>query len=94
MLLYRDAGLLGPDFVFSHCNILYDRTSPDDEIWAVMKEYDCAIASTPEDELGTAHGNPTAFQAVERGVRCGLGAVRPSTYVRSATLTFHRTVSP
>lgn len=76
---WRDAGLLGPDVVFSHCNCLYDRTDPDDEMWEAMKENDCAIASTPVDELGMAHGNPVAIEAVQRGVKCGLGAVR--TYV-------------
>ncbi|KAH9938082.1 Metallo-dependent hydrolase [Fomitopsis serialis] len=71
---WRDAGLLGPDVVFSHCNCLYDRTDPDDEMWEAMKENECAIASTPVDELGMAHGNPVAIEAVQRGVKCGLGA--------------------
>ncbi|KAI0700735.1 Metallo-dependent hydrolase [Cytidiella melzeri] len=70
---YRDAGLLGPDFVFSHCNELWDHPEPDDEMWAVMKDHGCAIASTPVDELGMAHGLPVAFEAVQRGVKCGLG---------------------
>lgn len=74
ILTMRDAGLLGPDIVFSHCNCLFDRTDPDDEMWAAMKEYDCAIASTPVDEMGMAHGNPVAMEAVRRGVKCGLGA--------------------
>lgn len=67
---------MGPDIVLSHCNELYHHTEPDDEMWAIMKEYNCGIASTPVDELGMAHGNPTAFEAVERGVKCGLGVVR------------------
>ncbi|KAI0747322.1 Metallo-dependent hydrolase [Irpex lacteus] len=71
---YRVAGLLGPDIVFSHCNELWDHPEPDDEMWAVMKSYGCAIASTPVDELGMAHGLPVAFEAVQRGVKCGLGA--------------------
>ncbi|KAI0089092.1 Metallo-dependent hydrolase [Irpex rosettiformis] len=71
---YRDAGLLGPDIVFSHCNELWDHPEPDDEMWAVMKNNGCAIASTPVDELGMAHGLPVAFEAVKRGVKCGLGA--------------------
>ncbi|KZT66045.1 Metallo-dependent hydrolase [Daedalea quercina L-15889] len=70
---WRDAGLLGPDVVFSHCNCLYDRTDPDDEMWEAMKDNECAIASTPIDELGMAHGNPVAIEAVQRGVKCGLG---------------------
>ncbi|KAI0346824.1 Metallo-dependent hydrolase [Trametopsis cervina] len=71
---YRDAGLLGPDIVLSHCNELWDHTEPDDEMWGVMKSNGCAIASTPVDELGMAHGLPVAFEAVQRGVKCGLGA--------------------
>ena len=57
--------------------MLYDRTALDDEAWDILKKYDSAIASTPEDELGMAHGNPVAFEAVERGVKCGLGVVSP-----------------
>lgn len=76
IITWRDAGLLGPDLVFSHCNCLYDRTDPDDEMWEVLKENGCAIASTPVDELGMAHGNPVAIEAVQRGVKCGLGVVR------------------
>ncbi|KZT05548.1 Metallo-dependent hydrolase [Laetiporus sulphureus 93-53] len=74
ILKWRDGGLLGPDVIFSHCNSLYDRTDPEDEMWTAMKEYDCAIASTPVDELGMAHGNPVAMEAIQRGVKCGLGA--------------------
>ena len=48
---------------------------PDDEMWAVMRAHGCAIAATPVDEMGMAHGLPVAFKAVERGVKCGLGAV-------------------
>lgn len=76
ILDYRDAGLLGPDIVFSHCNELWDHPDPDDEMWTVMKNNGCAVASTPVDELGMGHGLPVAFEAVERGVKCGLGAVR------------------
>ena len=47
----------------------------DDEQWAVMKATGTSIASTPEDEMGMEHGNPVAFDAVERGVKCGLGVV-------------------
>ncbi|KAH9951432.1 Metallo-dependent hydrolase [Amylocystis lapponica] len=73
ILTMRDADMLGPDVVFSHCNGLHSRTAPDDEAWAAMKQYDCAVAATPADELGMAMGNPTAFDAVQRGVKCGLG---------------------
>ena len=48
-------------------------------MWAVMKDNGCAIAATPVDELGMAHGLPVAFEAVERGVKCGLGVVRISS---------------
>lgn len=61
--------------MFSHCNCLFERTDPDDEMWEAMKEHGCAIASTPVDELGMAHGRPVAMEAVRRGVKCGLGAV-------------------
>ena len=64
----RDAGMLGPDMIFSHCNDLFHRTDPDDEMWAAMKDNDVAIASCPVDELGMAHGNPVAIDAVRRRV--------------------------
>ncbi|KAL6309765.1 hypothetical protein BKA93DRAFT_814686 [Sparassis latifolia] len=73
ILTWRDGGLLGPDVLFSHCNVLFDHTDPDDEMWAAMKDNGCAIASTPCDELGMAQGNPVAMDAVNRGVKCGLG---------------------
>lgn len=47
----------------------------DDEMWNAMKEHKCSIASTPADELNMAHGNPVALEAVDRGVKCGLGIV-------------------
>ena len=75
ILTYRDRGLLGPDVVLSHCTELADHTDVDDEMWATLKQTGAAIASTPEDEMGMAHGNPIAFEAVERGVKCGLGVV-------------------
>lgn len=75
ILAYRDRGLLGPDVVLSHCNELADHPEPDDEMWAAMKASGASVASTPLDEMGMAHGNPVAFEAVERGVKCGLGAV-------------------
>ncbi|KAI0082515.1 Metallo-dependent hydrolase [Panus rudis PR-1116 ss-1] len=74
ILKWKDAGILGPDVVFSHCNELWGHTDPGDKMWAAMKESGAGVASTPEDELGMAHGNPVAFKAVERGVKCGLGA--------------------
>ncbi|KAI0638490.1 Metallo-dependent hydrolase [Trametes polyzona] len=73
ILQWRDAGLLGPDVVFSHCNVLAERTRPDDEMWAALKESGAAIAATPADELGMAHGNPVSQDALRRGVKCGLG---------------------
>lgn len=75
ILTWRDAGMLGPDVLFSHCNVLADRQAPDDEMWAAMKESGAAIGSTPEDELGMAHGNPVAFDALKRGLKVGLGVV-------------------
>ena len=55
--------------------MLFDKQALDDESWAALKENGCAIGSTPEDELCMAHGNPVAFEAVDRGVKCGLGIV-------------------
>lgn len=72
---WKKAGLLGPDVVFSHCNVLWNHPELDDDMWKAMKEHKCAIASTPADELNMAHGNPVAFEAVDRGVKCGLGVV-------------------
>lgn len=75
ILGWRDGGMLGPDVVFSHCNVLADRPAVDDEMWKALKDSGAAIASTPEDEMGMAHGNPVAMDALRRGVKCGLGAV-------------------
>ena len=38
ILRWRDAGLLGPDVVLSHCNALADCTAPDDEQWKALKD--------------------------------------------------------
>ncbi|KAI0751091.1 Metallo-dependent hydrolase [Daedaleopsis nitida] len=73
ILTWRDAGLLGPDVVLSHCNVLADRPALDDEMWKALKDSGAAIGATPEDELGMAHGNPVAMDALKRGVKCGLG---------------------
>ncbi|KAI1796092.1 Metallo-dependent hydrolase [Ganoderma leucocontextum] len=73
ILGWRDAGLLGPDVVLSHCNALADRPALDDEMWKALKDSGAAIGATPEDELGMAHGNPVALDALKRGVKCGLG---------------------
>ncbi|KAI0776153.1 Metallo-dependent hydrolase [Trametes elegans] len=73
ILQWRDGGLLGSDVVFSHCNILADRPALDDEMWAALKDSGAAIGATPVDELGMAHGNPVALDALKRGVKCGLG---------------------
>lgn len=75
ILTWRDAGLLGPDVLFSHCNALADRPALDDEAWKALKDSGASIGSTPEDELGMAHGNPVAMDALKRGVKCGLGVV-------------------
>lgn len=75
ILGWRDAGILGPDVVLSHCNALADRPELDDEMWKALKDSGAAIGATPLDELGMAHGNPVAFDALKRGVKCGLGVV-------------------
>ncbi|KAH9931734.1 Metallo-dependent hydrolase [Epithele typhae] len=71
---WRDAGLIGPDVVFSHCNSLQGRADPEDAVWKVLKESGAGIGATPVDELGMGHGNPVALEALARGVKCGLGA--------------------
>nr|VWO97269.1 1-acyl-sn-glycerol-3-phosphate acyltransferase (EC [Ganoderma boninense] len=73
ILGWRDAGILGPDVVLSHCNALADRPELDDKMWKALKDSGAAIGSTPLDELGMAHGNPVALDALKRGVKCGLG---------------------
>ena len=92
ILEWKKNGWLGPDVLFSHCNVLFDKQALDDESWAALKENGCAIGSTPEDELCMAHGNPVAFEAVDRGVKCGLGIVginfHTSSAYRGSTLSF------
>ncbi len=85
ILGWRDAGLLGPDVVLSHCNALADRPELDDEMWKALKDSGAAIGATPADELGMAHGNPVAFDALKRGVKCGLGAVRTHPILSTGT---------
>ena len=95
ILRYHDRGLLGPDVVLSHCNELADHPEPDDEMWSVLKTSGASVASTPLDEMGMAHGNPVAFEAVERGVKCGLGAVSLFTHTLTSCallISFYRTV--
>ena len=75
ILRWRDAGVLGRDVVFSHCNVLAERPALDDEMWKALKDSGAAIGSTPEDEMGMAHGNPVDQEALKRGVKCGLGIV-------------------
>ena len=72
---WKDAGLLGPDLVFSHCCNLQGRPALDDASWQMLKESGAGIGATPEDELGMAHGHPVGLEAQERGVKCGLGVV-------------------
>ena len=85
ILEWKKNGWLGPDVLFSHCNVLFDKQALDDESWAALKENGCAIGSTPEDELCMAHGNPVAFEAVDRGVKCGLGIVGSNFTLRQLT---------
>ena len=72
---WHETGLIGPHLVFSHCCNLQGRTAMDDAEWAVLKESGAGISSTPEDELGMAHGHPVGLEAQRRGVKCGLGVV-------------------
>ncbi len=65
ILKWKEGGVLGPDVASSHCNGLFNHTSPDDGLWAAMRECGAAVASTPENELGMGHGIPVAFEPVE-----------------------------
>ena len=46
-----------------------------EEMWDAMKEHGSSIVSTPVDELGMYIGNPVALDAIDRGVKSGLGVV-------------------
>ncbi|TBU33028.1 Metallo-dependent hydrolase [Dichomitus squalens] len=75
VLLWRDAGLLGPDVVFSHCCGLVGHAPLNEEAWKALRDSGTAIGTSPEDELGMALGNGVVvFDAVERGVKVGIGA--------------------
>ncbi|EJF62312.1 Metallo-dependent hydrolase [Dichomitus squalens LYAD-421 SS1] len=75
VLLWRDPGLLGPDVLFSHCCGLAGHTPLDEEAWRALKDSGAAIGATPEDEIGMALGHGlVVFDAVERGVKVGIGA--------------------
>ncbi|KAI0638483.1 Metallo-dependent hydrolase [Trametes polyzona] len=71
---WRDGGLLGQDVLFSHCNHLGHHTPADEEAWAALKESGAAVGATPVNEIGMSYGNHVAFDALERGVKVGLGA--------------------
>ncbi|KZS87886.1 Metallo-dependent hydrolase [Sistotremastrum niveocremeum HHB9708] len=63
---WDEAGLLAGDVLFSHANgLTHPRADPEE--WELLKKYGASIGATPEDELGMAHGNPVAYEAVDRG---------------------------
>ncbi|KAF9066113.1 Metallo-dependent hydrolase [Rhodocollybia butyracea] len=70
--IWADAGLLDKDVLFSHANGLTHKDAVEEE-WDLLLKTGASIGATPEDELGMAHGNPVAYEAVKRGVRVGLG---------------------
>lgn len=82
---WRDGGMLGPDVLFSHCNGLGNHTELDDEAWKALKESGTAVGVTPVGEVGMSYGNHVAFDAVEQGVKAGLGAVSVALNERSGT---------
>ncbi len=80
---WRDGGMLGPDVLFSHCNGLGNHTELDAEAWKALKESGTAVGATPVGEIGMSYGNHVVFDAVEHGVKAGLGAVSAAQKERS-----------
>ncbi|TFK33564.1 Metallo-dependent hydrolase [Crucibulum laeve] len=70
--MWKDAGLLAGDVIFSHGSDL-GRKGCDEVEWELLRESGASIAATPEDELGMGHGDPVIYEAVRRGVKVGLG---------------------
>ena len=63
----KDAGLLGPDMTFGHCNHLTD-----DEM-KMMADAGVTASVTPEDEAGMGHGWPPIGRLIAAGVRPNVG---------------------
>jgi 5-methylthioadenosine/S-adenosylhomocysteine deaminase len=63
----RDAGLLGPDLNFAHCNTLTG------EDFRLLADNGCSVSVTPEVEMQMGIGFPATGKALANGIRPGLG---------------------
>ncbi|KAL4936316.1 hypothetical protein BDV06DRAFT_233533 [Aspergillus oleicola] len=63
----EDAGMMGPDLVFSH-GVWFT----DEEIDAVRRSR-AGVIGTPDTELQMGMGHPIVWKASDRGCSCGLG---------------------
>lgn len=63
----HDAGLLGPDLTFGHCNLL------EDVEMKMMADNGVTATSTPEDESNMGHGWPAISRLVQAGVWPNIG---------------------
>lgn len=62
-----DAGLLGDDLTFGHCNLLTD------EEMKVMADHGVTATVTPEDEANMGHGYPPIARLMKAGVTPNIG---------------------
>jgi 5-methylthioadenosine/S-adenosylhomocysteine deaminase len=67
VLPLHEAGLLGDDLTFGHCNYLTD------EEMRLMAEYGVTATVTPEDELNMGHGHPPILRLMRAGIRPSIG---------------------
>lgn len=63
----HDAGLLGDDLIFGHCNLLSD-----DE-FRMMADAGVSVTVTPEDECAMGHGWPPILGLLRAGIRPNIG---------------------
>lgn len=64
--LYQ-AGLLGPDVNFAHCNSLSESD------FGLLSDHGCSVSITPEVEMQMGIGFPATGKAIRSGIRPGLG---------------------
>jgi 5-methylthioadenosine/S-adenosylhomocysteine deaminase len=64
----QEAGLLGDDLTFGHCNLLTD------EEMKMMADNGVTATVTPEDEMNMGHGWPPIGRLVQAGVWPNIGA--------------------
>jgi cytosine/adenosine deaminase-related metal-dependent hydrolase len=62
-----EAGLLGDDVTFGHCNLLTG------EEMRLMAESGVTATVTPEDELNMGHGHPPILELMRAGIRPNIG---------------------